>query len=104
MADDGEDALAYYDRRMNEPLREEPFPDDVSEAMRLEPHRGRLVAWFLRTHPLGPDGERMLAELNEQSRAESPTAEWDDTTAAMISNLNEARVREQLGLPQVPTP
>jgi hypothetical protein len=92
-----------YDRQLNEPLRAEPFPDDVAEAMRMEPHRGRFIAWFRRDNPLGEEGERLLAERNAASELES-VGPLDETMRAFLSGLNEQAVREQLGLPQVPTP
>lgn len=100
--DETEDPLAYYERRLSEPLRAEQFPDDLSEAMRREPHWGRLIKWFLRDNPLGDEGERMLAEANAESERNS-VVPLDDQTRAVLSNLNEAAVREHLGLPRVPT-
>lgn len=79
------------------------FPDDLSDAMKAEPVWRKLLDWFYASYPLGPEGERMLAELNAASERVSTGGPLDATTRVMISNLNECRVRETLGLPQVPT-
>jgi hypothetical protein len=79
------------------------FPDNWHDAIKAEPVLDRMLEKFCAAYPLGPEGERLLAEMNEQSRLAS-TGEWNEDVAGMVSALNEASVREQLGLPQIPTP